>query len=294
MYNNNQSIIFIDGQFIKASETKLDPFSQSLHYGYSVFEGMRSYSSVNGVKILKAQEHFERLKIGCELMGIPFNYSVEELVHLSYQLLEKNNFITAYIRPLVFCGPNLSLTQPVESSFLLAAWPWGKYFGDKKLRVCVSSHRRTHYDAIQYQTKISGHYVNSIMATTEARKRGFDEGLMLDENGFVAQGPGANFFYERDGVLYTPPVGQIFQGITRQTVFEICKELDIPVREKYFRVEELFEANSAFFCGTATEIACIDSIEGQKFNMEWEKSLGCVIQDAYKSLAMDKSYSVIV
>jgi branched-chain amino acid aminotransferase len=132
------------------------------------------------------------------------------------------------------------------------------------------------------------------MATMEAKERGFDEALMLEMNGFVAEGPGANFFYEKDGVLYTPPLGSILPGITRQTVMEICRELDIPVQEKYFRPEDLFEADCAFFCGTAAEITPIDSIEGQTFEKPWKKSLGVVIQEAYQSIVLDKSYSYVI
>jgi branched-chain amino acid aminotransferase len=294
MYYTDETVIFSDGKFVKASEGVVDAFSQTLHYGYGVFEGMRSYNSIYGVKIFKAGEHFARLKKNCELMGIPFDYSVEELTQLSYQLLEKNNFGAAYIRPLVYCGPNLSLSAPVESKLVLAAWRWGKYFGDKMLKVCVSSIKRPHPETIKPEAKVCGHYVSSVMATAEAHKRGYDEGLMLDLNGFVAQGPGANFFYEKDGVLYTAPVGNIFPGITRKTVFQICKELDIPVKEKLFKAEELFEADSAFFCSTAAEIAGVESIEGQMFSLSWKKSLGAVVQDAYKSLVMDKSYSYVI
>jgi branched-chain amino acid aminotransferase len=294
MYYTDDTVIFQNGSFIKASTAGVDPFSQTLHYGYGVFEGMRSYESIYGTKIFKARQHFERMKRTCESMGIPFNYSVEELGQLSYQLLEKNGFTTAYIRPIVYCGPNLSLNQPVESSLVIAAWRWGKYFGDKMLKVCVSSYKRPHPETIKPEAKVCGHYVSSIMATAEAKKRGYDEGLMIDLNGFVAQGPGANFFFEKDGVLYTSPIGNIFPGITRETVFQICKELDIPVKEKLFRAEELFEADSAFFCSTAAEIAGVESIEGQAFNKPWKNSLGAVVQDAYKSLVLDKSYSYVI
>lgn len=294
MYYTNDTVIFSDGKFVKASEGVVDPFSQTLHYGYGVFEGLRSYQSIYGVKLFKAGEHFTRLKKNCELMGIPLEYSVEELTQLSYQLLERNEFSAAYIRPLVYCGPNLSLSEPVEPKLLIAAWRWGKYFGDKMLKVCVSTIKRPHPETIKPEAKVCGHYVSSIMATAEAKKRGYDEGLMLDLNGFVAQGPGANFFYEKDGVLYTSPLGNIFPGITRQTVFQICKELDIPVKEKLFRAEELFEADSAFFCSTAAEIAGVESIEGQVLSKPWKNSMGAVVMDAYKSLVLDKSFSYVI
>ncbi len=294
MYYNENTILFLDGKFVKAVDARIDPFSQTLHYGYGVFEGIRAYQTINGTKIFKPHEHFERLKHSCNLLGIPMTYSVEELTQLSYQLLEKNGLSNAYLRPLVTSGPNMSLTAPKEVSVMIAAWDWGKYFSHASLRVCISSFQRPNPKSLKVEAKACGHYVNSIMATMEAKERGFDEALMLDMNGFVAEGPGANFFYEKDNVLYTPPLGNILPGITRHTVLEICRELDIIVEEKYFRPEELFEADSAFFCGTAAEITTIESIEGQAFQKPWKKSLGVVIQEAYQSIVLDKSYSYVI
>ena len=255
MYYNDKTVLFLDGKFIKAADAKTDLFGQTLHYGYGVFEGIRAYQTVNGVKIFKAHEHYERLKRSAHLVGIPFDHGAEELTQISYQLLEKNNLTNAYIRPLVFCSPNMSLNGPKEVSVMIAAWEWGKYFSTQSLRVCISTIQRPNPKSVKIEAKACGHYVNSIMATMEAKERGFDEGLMLDGNGFVAEGPGANFFFEKNGVLYTPPLGNILPGITRNTILEICKELDMPVEEKLFRPEELFEADSAFFCGTAAELS---------------------------------------
>src|ERR1700690_2000547 len=254
MYYTEETVLFLDGKFVKAKEAKIDLFSQTMHYGYGVFEGIRAYHTVNGTKIFKAHEHYDRLRRSCELMGIPLTYGVEELTQLSYQILEKNNLSCAYLRPLVFSGQNMSLTAPQEISVMITAWEWGKYFSNLSLRVCISSIQRPNPKSCKIEAKVCGHYVNSIMATMEAKGRGFDEGLMLDGNGFVAEGPGANFFFEKEGVLYTPPLGNILPGITRKTVLEICKELDMPLEEKHFRPEELFEADSAFFSGTAAEI----------------------------------------
>jgi branched-chain amino acid aminotransferase len=294
MYYTDDTVLFLDGAFIKATEAKADLFSQTLHYGFGVFEGIRAYHTVNGTKIFKAHEHYERLLRSCELVNIPMTYGVEELTQLSYQVLEKNNLSSAYLRPLVFCSPNMSLTAPKEVSVMIAAWEWGKYFSHQSLRVCISTVQRPNPKSLKVDAKVCGHYVNSIMATMEAKGRGFDEGLMLDGNGFVAEGPGANFFFEKDGVLYTPPLGNILPGITRKTVLDICVELDMPVEEKYFRPEELFEADSAFFCGTAAEIAAIESIEGQPMNKPWKNSMGSIVQQAYKSIVLDKTYSYVI
>ncbi|MGE0587336.1 MAG: branched-chain amino acid transaminase [Cyclobacteriaceae bacterium] len=294
MYYNDDTVIFLDGNFVKAAEAKTDLYSQSLHYGYGVFEGIRAYQTINGVKIFKAHEHYERLRNSASLIGIPFDYSPEELTQITYQVLAKNNQSNAYIRPLVFCSPNMSLTAPNKVSLMIATWEWGKYLGDQLLKVCVSSYQRPNPKSVKVEAKACGHYVNSILATTEAKQRGFDEGLMLDMEGFVAEGPGANFFYEKDGVLYTPPRGSILPGITRQTVLEICAELDLRVEEKKFKPEDFFEADSAFFCGTAAEVIGIESIEGQKFAKPWKESLGAIVQEAYRCLVMDKSYSYVI
>jgi branched-chain amino acid aminotransferase len=294
MYYNDNTILYLDGKFVKAKEATTDLFGQTLHYGYGAFEGIRAYQTVNGVKIFKAHEHYERLIKSCALLGIPFNHSAEELTQITYLVLKKNNLKDAYIRPLVYCAPNMTLSAPKGVSLMITAWEWKKYFDEQMLKVCVSTIQRPNPKSINMEAKACGHYVNSIMATNEAKQRGFDEALMQDMNGFVAEGPGANFFYEKDGVLFTPPLGNILPGITRQTVLEICRELELPLKEKFFRPEELFEADSAFFCGTAAEITPIESIEGQKFNKPWKESMGAIIQEAYQCIVLDKSYSYVI
>lgn len=294
MYFNEDTILFLNGYFVRASEAGINPYSQTLHYGMGVFEGLRAYSTIHGTKIFKAKSHFQRLAKSCELLGIPFNYSVEELIQICYQLLEKNELTSAYLRPLVISSPQMTLEASPSSSLVIAAWKWGKYFGDKSLRICVSSIERICPRATRVEAKVSGHYVNAVMAATEAKKRGYDECIMLDGNGFIAQAPGANLFFEVDGVIYTPPVGSIFPGITRQTVIEICRQLDIPVVEKNSRPEELLEVDAAFLCGTATEITPISSIENNRTRLHWEGSISENIQEAFKSLVLDKSNSYVI
>jgi branched-chain amino acid aminotransferase len=293
-YYNESTVLFLNGKFVKAAEARGDLFSQTLHYGYGVFEGIRSYHTIHGTKVFKAAEHFERLRLSCSAVGIPMNYSVEELTQISYSLLEKNGLANAYIRPLVFCSPNMSLTAPKEASVMIAAWDWGKYFDHTSVRLCISSFQRPNPKSLKVEAKVCGHYVNSILATNEAKERGFDEALMLDMNGNVAEGPGANFFFEKEGVLYTPPLGNILPGITRQTILDICRELEIPAIEKHFRPEDLYDADSAFLCGTAAEITPVESIEGQSFSKPWKKSLGRVIYEAYQSIVLDKTYSYVI
>jgi len=294
MYYTDETVLFLDGKFIKAKDAHTDLFGQTLHYGYGVFEGIRSYETVNGTKTFKALEHYERLKRSCALMGIPFFYSAEELSQLTYQVLEKNELTNAYIRPLVFCSPNMALTSPNGVSLMITAWEVDQHTTLQPARVCISSFQRPNPKAVTMEAKVCGLYVNSILATMEAKKRGFDDGLLLDLNGFVAEGPGANFFYEKDGIMYTPPVGSILPGITRKTVIEICHQLDIPVQEKYFRPEEVFEADSAFFCSTMQEIVAVESIEGQAFAKPWKDSLSALIRDTYRGIVLDKIYGYVI
>ena len=294
MYYNEDTVIFLNGKFIKAIDAHVDLFSQSLHYGYGVFEGIRSYQTQNGVKIFKATEHFERLKNSCSLVNIPFDYSTDELVQITYQVLSKNNLTDAYIRPLVYCSPNMNLTQPKDVFLMICAWEWGKYLGDKPVRLCISSYQRPNPESIKVEAKVTGHYVNGILATSEAKVRGYDEALMLDMNGYVAQAPSTNFFIEKKGELFTPPKGHILPGITRSIVMNICRELDIPVTEKLISIEELETAESAFLCSTGAEIAGVESIDAKPFKKKWEDSIGALIQEAYRCQVLEKSFSYVI
>jgi branched-chain amino acid aminotransferase len=294
MYYTKDTILFLNGKFIKAVDAHIDLYSQTLHYGFGAFEGIRAYQTMNGTKVFKAYEHFERLKKSCALVGIPFQYETEELVQIAYQLLEKNDLSDAYIRPLVYGGANMQLTQTNEVYLMMCAWEWDKYHGDKHLRMCVSSYQRPNPGALKMEAKVTGHYVNSILATSEAKVRGYDEALMLDMHGNIAEAPCANFFLEKDGVLYTPAAGHILPGITRQTVLNICRELDIPVTEKQIRPEELESADSAFLCGTAAEIVGIESVDAKPFKKEWYDSLGATVQEAYKCQVLEKSFSYVI
>jgi branched-chain amino acid aminotransferase len=288
MYFNEQTIIFLNGKFVKAQESNTDLYSQTLHYGYGVFEGIRAYNTANGVKIFKAKEHYDRLKKSCELINIPFNYSIEELIEQTYKLLQINNFKDAYVRPLIFCSPNMNLTKPNEVSLMICAWEWGAYLGEKTLNLCISSYCRPHPRSTQIEAKVCGNYVNSILASSEAKFKGFDEALLLDSDGFLAEGPGSNLFFEKNGKLHTPKKGNILPGITRATVFELCQKLDITLVEGEYQKEDLSNADSAFLCGTAAEIIGINSLENKSFPVIWENSLGKKLQTAYKNLVLEK------
>jgi branched-chain amino acid aminotransferase len=293
-YYSDSTTLFLNGEFVLARDAVSDLFGQTLHYGYGVFEGIRAYETVHGTKIFQALEHFERLAESCRLMNIPLRYTPEELIQISYQVLKRNNLSNAYLRPLVFCGPNMSLSSPLEVSVMITAWDWGKYFRSSSLRVCLSSYERPNPKSIRVEAKTCGNYVSSILATSEAKALGFDEALMLDMNGFIAEGSGANFFLEKDGQLITPAPGNILPGITRRVVFEIARELDIPVEERRITPQELETADASFFCGTAAEITPIESINGTPFGKPWTKSVSRAIQEAYQALVLDKNYSYVI
>ena len=259
-YYNDDTIVYLDGKFVKATDAKVDLYSQSLHYGYSVFEGIRSYKTAHGqTKIFKAKEHFERLIASADALNIPFNYSVEQLTDATYEVLQRNNLQDAYIRPLVYSPANMSFNRNLESHLVIEVWEMPLFFGEKLLRVMTSSFERPNTKAFKIEAKAAGHYVNSILASQEAKASGFDEALLLDLNGNVAEGTGANVFFEKGGVLYTPLTGNILPGITRATVMEICRELTIPVVEKFFKTEEMKGSDSSFYCGTAAEIVGLES-----------------------------------
>ncbi|OKL38737.1 branched-chain amino acid transaminase [Pontibacter flavimaris] len=285
MYFNSNTLVYLDGEFVKAADASCSVYAQSLHYGYSVFEGIRAYKTPDGTRIFKAEEHYERLHFSCRAVGLPLKYSVAELTQLTYQLLEMNNLQDAYIRPLVYAAtPNMSLTAPQESNLMVAAWEWGKYLGDRTLRVMVSPYERPNPKSVPVEAKVSGHYVNSTIACSDAKAKGYDEALLLDMNGFVAEGPGSNFFYEKDGELYTAPPGSILRGITRNTVIELAREAGITVHEKFFTPEVLQEADAAFLTGTAAEVVGVQSINAHVFKKPFEESIGALLGRRYSAL----------
>jgi branched-chain amino acid aminotransferase len=294
MYYKDNSIIYLDGNFVKATSASTDLYSQTLHYGYGVFEGIRAYNTEDGASVFKALAHYERLKRSCELINIPFDFDTNELVEKTYSLLEKNNFTDAYIRPLVYCDPNMSLTRPNNVHIMICAWEWGAYLGDKLLRLKLSSYCRPHPRSTKIEAKACGHYVNSILAATEAKDHGFDEALLLDSDGFLAEGPGANLFFEKNGVLFTPQPGNILPGLTRATVMERAKEFGIKVVEGKYTMEDLNAADGAFYCGTAAEIVGIASIDETKLSKKWEDTLGCKLKNDYSSLVRKSERKLVI
>ncbi len=294
MYYNEDSIVFLDGQWLKAAETQCTLFGQTLHYGNGVFEGIRSYATEHGPSVFKAREHYERLLFSADKMFIDLPYTVDELTARTYELLEKNNLGDAYIRPLVFLGEDLHLVPSKKVHVFIAAWEWGKYLGNALTRVMTSPYQRPNPKSCCVEAKVTGHYSNSILASQHAKNAGYDEALLLDMNGFVAEGPGANFFYEKDNVLYTCPPGNILPGITRATVLELCELLEIEVVEKFFTPDEVRGADGAFFCGTAAEVAGIESLDNVPFKLKWENTLGYELSKAYQREVLEQEPTWII
>lgn len=290
-YYNENTVIYLDGAFVTANDARIDLYSQSMHYGYAVFEGIRSYKTISGeTKIFKEQEHYNRLQHSADSLNLPYPYAAEELIAATYEVLKRNNLQDAYIRPLVYAPANMSFVKNTVSHIAIQTWEMAPFLGDKLLRVMTSSFQRPNPKGFIITAKAAGHYVNSILASQEAKAKGYDEALLTDMNGFVAEGPGANVFLEKEGKLFTPSTGNILPGITRATVLEICKELDIPVEEKVVTIEELKEADAAFFCGTAAEVIGWESLDDVKLLKPWKESLSKLIQDAYKHKVIAKEF----
>lgn len=283
MLYNDKSIVFLDGKYIKAKDAQISLYSQTLHYGNGVVEGIRAYETENGTQIFKAIEHFDRLRYSAKRMMIDtFDYTNEQLEHITYHLLEENKLKNAYIRPMIFLGDAAGLVSVEQCHFFIGVFKWAKYHGTKPLDVMISSYRRPHPDSYPVDAKVNGVYVNSVLAATEAKRKGFGEAILLDHQGFLAQAPGANLFIEKDGKLYTPPKGSILPGITRQTIMDLVKQKgDAEVEEKWLKPEDLQNADAAFLTGTAAEIAMIKSVEGVPLKPKTKNSISLRISEAY-------------
>jgi len=287
-YYNETTVIYWNGEFIKATEAKMDLYSQSLHYGYSVFEGIRSYKTVHGeTKIFREVEHYDRLKRSAEALNMPYHWTTQQLIVATYEILTRNELQDAYIRPVVYAPTNMKFDVNEESFIVIEAWKMQPFLGEKLLRVMTSSFQRPNPKGFKIHAKAAGHYVNSLLASHEAKANGYDEALLLDMNNYVAEAPGANFFYEKDGKLFTPAVGNILPGITRATIIDLCSELNMSVEEKFFTVDELKKADAAFFCGTGAEVIGFESLDDHTFPLNWNDSVSRKIQVAYMKLVKE-------
>ena len=287
-YYNENTVVYWNGEIVKATEAKMDLYSQSLHYGYSVFEGIRSYKTVNGeTKIFKEVEHYDRLRSSAEALNMPYHWSTQELIDATYKVLKRNNLQDAYIRPVVYAPANMKFNTNEQSFIVIETWLMQPFLGEKLLRVMTSSFQRPNPKGFKIHAKAAGHYVNSLLASQEAKANGYDEALLLDMNNYAAEAPGANLFYEKDGKLFTPALGNILPGITRATILELCNELNILVEEKFFTIDEIKKADAAFFCGTGAEVIGFESLDDYAFPLKWNDSVSRKIQVAYMKLVKE-------
>ncbi|MFT7520121.1 MAG: branched-chain amino acid aminotransferase [Kiritimatiellia bacterium] len=260
--------IWFDGKLVPFADAKVHVLAHTLHYGLGVFEGIRAYEQADGrAGVWHLDLHLRRFFDSLKMMRTPIAFSHEQLRDACLDTLQANGHSSAYLRPLAFLGMGAmglgARTNPLH--VVVATWPWGAYLGDEGMtrgvRLCTSSITRNHPNSSFQRAKVVGHYVNSIMARYEANESGFDEALMLDQNGFVAEGTGENVFVIDEGVALTPPTANILPGITRRTVIEILQHNGIEVRESFFGRDAFYTAEEAFMCGTAAEITPIREVD---------------------------------
>jgi branched-chain amino acid aminotransferase len=280
--------IWMNGEFVNWEDAKVHILTHTLHYGNGVFEGTRAYMTDKGLAIFKLKEHTQRLLNSAKIVKLDVNYSLEELQNAQIELLQKNDFKSnVYIRPLIYIGYGkmglYHIGAPVETA--IAAWEWGAYLGDegleKGIRVKTSSITRNPVNATFGKAKAVANYLNSQMAKFEAMEAGYEEALLLDSEGFVAEGSGECFFLVRDGKLITPPNDNSLESITQATVLEIAKDLGIEVERRRITRDEVYIADEAFFTGTAAEITPIRELDARIIGNGSRGPITEKIQSAY-------------
>jgi branched-chain amino acid aminotransferase len=292
MNYTKSSVIFLNGRWINATDAMGDLRGPALPSVNGVFDGLRAYGAGTGPQIFKASEHFKRLLYSASKMSIKLEYSCDELTEIAYQLLEKNELHDAYIRAFAIYKETGPIRREIKDTYLLiTAWEWDRYPGNDLLKVMVSSRPAADdLGSIPIDIKSCWTSVNSVLATLEAKSNGFDEALLLDSEGYITGGPGANFFYEKNEVLYTAPSDCVLPGITRSTVIGYAKEMGYKVVEKKFKAEDLMEADMAFFTGTTSEITGIQSVGGHNFTVDWEDTVGYSLFLMYRQRVVNNEY----
>lgn len=283
-HSSQSNFMFFNGSFVDTS-IATNPFNEYNNLAHAAYEGIRAYNTHNGARLFKPKEHILRLLRSCDVLGIAQQVDVHDLIDKTYELLEKNRLRNAYVRVMI--------TQ--DSSVIITAHEWNYFLSNNPLRLTVSDYERPNPKSMPIGVKISGYSISSTLASKAAKAKGFDEALLLDMNGYIAQSSTANIFIEKGGKLYTPAIGHIFPGITRSVVFEICKSLKIDVIEKQISLQEVQQADSAFLCGTRTEITGVASIDSFSFPEEWMNTLGSTIQRIFINRVLEQeNYEVII
>lgn len=256
--------IWMDGELVDWQDAKVHILTHTLHYGGGVFEGIRAYKTSKGTAVFRLKEHIDRFFYSASALEMGLGFSKEELFQAVLDTIKSNEVEECYIRPLAFFGYGKMGLNPKGApvQVVIAVWPWGAYLGSKEaVDVKVSKYIRLHPSSTDTNAKICGHYANSILASLEIQREGCDEALFLDYQGFVAEGPGENVFFVKDGKLLTPSKENILAGITRDSVMKIAKGLGVEVEERKIGLDEAKAADEAFFTGTAVEVCSIVKID---------------------------------
>jgi branched-chain amino acid aminotransferase len=266
---DRDGLIWFDGELVPWREAKTHVLTHTLHYGLGVFEGVRAYKTDRGTAIFRLKEHTDRLLRSAHILNMPMPYDRETLHAAQCAAVRENGLESAYIRPMCFYGAEgMGLrADNLRVHCIVAAWEWGAYLGaenmERGIRIRTSSYTRHHVNVTMCKAKANGNYMNSMLALQEAVSCGYDEAMLLDPEGYVAEGSGENIFLVRDGTLLTPDLTSALDGITRNTIFHLAAEIGVPVREKRITRDEVYIADEAFFTGSAAEVTPIREVDGR-------------------------------
>ena len=287
--------IWFNGQLIEWRDAKTHVLTHTLHYGMGVFEGVRAYETAEGPAIFRLQEHTKRLFNSAKILGMKLPYTQDEINQAHIDVVKANNLHSCYFRPMAYYGAaKLGVApQADDVQVILAAWPWGAYLGEegmkRGIRVRVSSFTRHHPNIHMIKAKANGNYLNSILANTEATRDGYDEAILLDAQGYVAEGSGENIFVVNEGRLYTPALDVALDGITRKSVIAIAEEMGLPVIENRITRDELYAADEVFFTGTAAEVTPIREIDNREIGIGERGPITTEIQQRYFDIVEGKN-----
>ncbi|MBX3687330.1 MAG: branched-chain amino acid transaminase [Rhodocyclaceae bacterium] len=267
---NRDGWIWLDGEWTPWRAARIHPMTHTLHYGLGCFEGIRAYDTLSGPAIFRLEEHIERLFESALILGLDMPFDRDTLERVCCELVHRNELRSGYIRPLVFLGAEKAGVDPLGAAthVMIAAWPWGAYLGedgiDKGIRVKVSSFARHHVNVQMCRAKSVSTYTNSILACREARSDGYDEALLLDTDGFVAEGPGENVFLVKRGIIHEPGITSALDGITRRTIHCLAREAGYEIVSRRITRDELYIADEVFFSGTAAEITPVVELDRRR------------------------------
>ncbi len=294
MKDKGVDFVWFDGQYLKWEEAKVPIFVHALHYGTAVFEGIRAYPSNDNLYIFRLKEHMDRLRKSANVYSFTTKFSTDELCKAAVDLIRKNGIReSCYIRPLTFVGMHgidLNVTKNSPTHTTIIIFPFAKYFKGDGISACISSWRRIDDESIPPMAKASGNYLNSVLATQECRRNGYDESILLDRNGCVSEASGENIFVVRNGKLHTPQLSDsILEGITRNTAITIARDLGYDVVERPISRTELYLADEIFLTGTAAEIIAITKIDGNIIGNGREGTMTKSIRENYERIVIGKS-----